>query len=44
MGYAVALYVDAALVVLALSVIPFLQDRVEKRAAPERLAEQSVPL
>jgi len=44
MGYAVALYVDAALVVLALSVIPFLQDRLEKRAVPARLAEQSVPL
>lgn len=33
MNYQTALYLDSAIVILALCVIPFLQDREEKRPA-----------
>jgi hypothetical protein len=41
MNYQTALYVDAALVILALCVIPFLKNREEKRppiVVPENVA------
>jgi len=44
MDYAVALYLDAAIVVLAICVLPLLKDREENRATPATLAEQSVPV
>ena len=42
MDYAVVLTLDAAIVTLALCVLPFLKDREEKPAAPEKLSKQSV--
>lgn len=44
MDYAVVLYLDAAIVVLALCVLPLLKDREQKRATPAPLVEQSVPV
>ena len=42
MSYSTALYLDAAIVILALCVLPFLKDREEKRPEAVALREQSV--
>ena len=44
MDYAVVLTLDAAIVTLALCVLPFLKDREEKPATPANLSEQRVPV
>jgi PAT family beta-lactamase induction signal transducer AmpG len=44
MDYSVALYLDAAIVILAVSVMPFLKDREEKRPEAAALREQSVAI
>ena len=44
MDYSVALYLDAAIVILAVSVMPFLKDREEKRPETTALREQSVAI
>lgn len=43
LDYSVALYLDAAIVVLALCVLPFLKDREEKHAAPSAEPALSSP-
>jgi len=44
MDYAVVLTLDAAIVTLALCVLPFLKDREETPAVPLELSEQRVPV
>jgi len=44
MDYSVVLYLDAAIVTLALCVLPFLKDREDTRSSPVELAEQTVPV
>jgi PAT family beta-lactamase induction signal transducer AmpG len=44
MDYSVVLYLDAAIVTLALCVLPFLKDREDMRSSPAQLAEQAVPV
>jgi hypothetical protein len=44
MDYSVVLYLDAAIVTLALCVLPFLKDREDTRSVTAELTQQTVPV